>query len=147
MIKIKTKADLQILKESKQISRDFYQAIAKQFYELMQAFQEFDESDQSEDKFSLEEFGYLVILTTSDNIHELTSVGLPCGLVNSWPEYIDPVALEHGVAYNIAVMYDNEFMMFFWVDSNLYQQDELFHAFLSDYLGFQSMELEKQGDE
>ena len=85
MIKIKTSGDLKEIKESALISAAYYRAVAEQFWQLVTTF---CPPGSKPEEYSLEQDGYLVILTADDDHWCLEEAGLTFGLINSWPEYI-----------------------------------------------------------
>ena len=111
MIKIKTFADLTSSRDQQTLPQDLITSLEKYFRQLHEAL---SDGEDLED-FSLERHGYFVILEPSDDVRNLREVGLnptDDGFLGSWPEYVEKVTDEW---YKVAVLYDNEYMMFFFL--------------------------------
>lgn len=110
---------------------DYLQRFLEQLFEALS-------DGESIEHFSLEEHGYFVILEEEDNLRDLRDVGLnpqDQGLLGSFPEYIEKEILADGLEiYKIAVLYDNDYMMFFF--SVVGQHDFEFEEWLKDNLFF-----------
>lgn len=66
--------------------------------------------------FDLSDHGFFVILEPGDNPDNLSRVGLPEGLCNSWPEWCDIFwEDDKNQYYRVALMYDNDYIQFFFV--------------------------------
>jgi hypothetical protein len=78
-----------------------------------------DHLDSEEEEFNLKQFGHMVVLSpTVDNLYELKSVGLTeiGGLFTAIPEVIEEIVLtEDYSVYQISIIYNNSFMMLFYV--------------------------------
>lgn len=67
--------------------------------------------------FSLQKYGYIVILEAGDNLYNLNVVGLDSennGLLGSQPEYVEVIELAECKVFKIAVMYTNDYLMTFF---------------------------------
>ena len=112
MIEIKTLDDIKEVRRKDIIESDLLDYLEKYLHQLNKAL----EPEIAVDKFSLQEHGYFVILEENDDIDILKKVGLTEGLLNSWPEYVERLNLNNEY-YQVAVLYTNEYMMFFYVPS------------------------------
>ena len=112
MIEIKTLDDIKEVRRKDIIESDLLDYLEKYLHQLNKAL----EPEIAVDKFSLQEHGYFVILEENDEIDILKQVGLTEGLLNSWPEYVERLNLNNEY-YQVAVLYTNEYMMFFYVPS------------------------------
>lgn len=132
MIKIMTKADLDQLKACAEISPDYYQLVEQYFFDLVDALCP-PESDP--DQYNLKNDGYIVVLNSQDDPHNLAQTGLPDGLACSFPgpEWSEYYCLPDGSAvYQIAYMMDNDYVMIYYFESHLWQDDPVIQQFLQD---------------
>lgn len=132
MIKIKTKADLEELIVCTEISPAYYQLVEQYFLQLIEAL---CPPEFNPDQYSLENDGYIVVLTREDNPHKLGQTGLPDGLANSfpgpeWSEYHE--LSDDTYVYQIAYLMDNDYMMIYYMDDCLWQDDPVMQQFLQD---------------
>lgn len=76
------------------------------------------EPDTALADFSLESHGYIVLLEAGDDVRNLQEVGLnpeDQGLLGTYPEWVELKELSDGnKIYQIAVLYNNEYMMLFY---------------------------------
>lgn len=108
MQRIKTLADIRYLKEHSKITPGLAELIETDFREAAREviFPDLEPDDQ----FSLEEYGYLVILEKEDSPEELAQEGLNIagGEVMIQPEFIELVEAGYSSIYRILVMSDND---------------------------------------
>jgi hypothetical protein len=131
MIKLTTKADPGQLRTCADINPDYYRAVEKHLDQLIAALAP---PDADPAQYTLEQDGYLVLGEAGDDRRQLQSVGLPTGLLNSWPEYIEVLTLaDDSKMYRTAIMYDNDYMMLFYIDSRLFADDQEYQQFLHAY--------------
>lgn len=88
---------------------------------------------QPADEFSLDQHGYFVVLERGDDVRDLSTVGLTRGLLESGPEFVEVADLGHMAVYKVAVLYNNEYMMFFF--SAVGQFDPETEAWLKEQAG------------
>ena len=127
MWKIKNLSDLKTLQSERNqpnpLPRLLLQHLADSFNELYEAFSD----GESIEAFSLESHGYFVILGPSDNLRDLRELGLnpeTNGLLGSWPEYVENLHLnDRSIWYKIAILYDNDYMMFFFLQPKDYDDE------------------------
>lgn len=132
MIKIKTKADLKRLETCPSVSPAYYNLVELYFQQLVEALCPLDADLE---KYSLENDGYIVVLECSDDPHSLQKIGLPLGLVNSFPgpEWSELHELADGTrVYQLAYLLDNDFMIHFYFDSGLWHDDPVMQQFLQE---------------
>lgn len=129
---IKTKECLTKLKEANALNPLLLEYLEEYFQSLFETFAE----GEPEEEFSLDRYGYIVILESGDNTKDLSSVGLnscESGLLGSNPEFVNklylpnkgvPQALE---VYQTFVLFDNEYgQNFFSVAGTLDNETEAF---------------------
>ncbi len=132
MIKIKTKADLEQLRACPEVITDYYELVENYFLQLIDAL---CPPEADPDLYSLENDGYIVVLDSRDDPHHLSSVGLPDGLANSFPgpEWSEFHELPDGTnVYQIAYMMDNDYIMIYYMDNRLWQNDPVIRQFLGE---------------
>lgn len=131
MIKIKTQADLKQLECCSEISPNYYQLVEQYFYQLIEALCP-PESDPNQ--YNLENDGYIVVLDSQDDPHNLLQVGLPDGLCSfPGPEWSEFHELSDGTnVYQIAFLMDNDYVMIYYMDNRLWQDDPVIQQFLQD---------------
>jgi hypothetical protein len=125
---VKTCDALACLRREGRMPTSYLAFLTESFEQLASAL-----TDQTGDPcFSLKEHGFLVILEPGDNPRHLPGLGLPNGgdLLASWPEYVERIDVGGISIYRIAILYDNEFMMFFF--SVVGQLDPKTEAWLAD---------------
>jgi len=65
--------------------------------------------------FSLENYGYIVVLQPEDNVRDLSEIGLPpasAGLIDVAPEFVIKDTLVDGTyVYRIGILFNNEWML------------------------------------
>lgn len=131
MIKIKTQANLKQLQNCSEISPEYYQLVEQYFFQLIEALcpPEFDPTT-----YNLENDGYIVLLNSWDNPHNLSEVGLPDGIAQSFfgPEWSEFHQLSETTICQIAYMYDNDFIMIFFLDQAHWTHDPIMQQFLQD---------------
>lgn len=132
MIKIKTKADLEHLRNCREVSTAYYELVELYFKQLVDAL---CPPEEDSDLYNLENDGYIVVLDSRDDPHRLSSVGLPDGLANSFPgpEWSEYHELPDGTkVYQIAYMMDNDYVMFYYIWDQLWLNDPVIQQFLAD---------------
>lgn len=132
MIKIQIKSDLRQLENCPSISPDYYNLVELYFLQLVEALCPLDGDPE---KYSLENDGYIVVLTSDDNPHQLAEVGLPDGIANTFPgpEWSEFHELSDGTGvYQIVYLMDNDFIMSYYIDDRLWQDDPIIQQFLRE---------------
>jgi hypothetical protein len=127
---IKTLEDIRLLKQAQVLHPEYLDFVGEYFGQLMEALRD---EDVPEEKFNLDDSGYIVILEKGDNLRDLSSVGLnreDGGLLSSMFEYIEEYSLEGVTVYKVAVLYTNNYMMTFFLEKGIW--DEEAEAFLRD---------------
>lgn len=127
MWKIKTLSDLKTLQSEQNkpnpLPRLLLQHLEDSFNQLYEALSD----GELVESFSLEDYGYFVILYPSDNLRDLRELGLnpeTNGLLGSWPEYVEKLHLNDGSIWcKIAILYDNDYMMFFFLQPEDYDDE------------------------
>lgn len=114
---IQTLHDLEVLKSACVLDNRYIEHLQNYFKNLMEEFRE----SESEEDFSLEQFGYIILIEKGDNCTNLQFSGLhriEGGLVGSYPEFVNTVHLKdiNGsqkeiIIYHVFVLFDNEFGM------------------------------------
>lgn len=138
MIKIKTQADLIQLQSCPEISAAYYQLVANYTFQLIESLRP-PELDPTQ--YSLENDGFVVVLTSEDNPHKLAEVGLPDGIANSFPgpEWIEFHELSDGTGtgvYQIVYMIDNDTIFIYYMDKNLWLDDPIIQQFLQEQAAY-----------
>ena len=113
MIEIKTLDDINEVRKNKTLASELLNYLEDYLRQLNHTL----EPETEVDKFSLEIHGYFVILEKGDEIGKLKEVGLTEGLLGSWPECVEKLSLGDKEYYKIDILYNNEYMMIFYVPS------------------------------
>lgn len=77
-------------------------------------------------KNNLEDYGFIIILEQSDDVRNLSEVGLnPCdsGLLGCNPEVVEVVRLDNKEYYRFVVVYNNTFAVTFYSAVGIYNQE------------------------
>lgn len=123
MYVIQTLKDLKVLKNAEAIESKYLEEVEKQFLYLYQNLS--DNEGQLLSEFNLEDEGYIVILEKGDNLRSLALVGLDAngGLLSATPEFINKIELETMTVFEIAVVYNNEFCMTFYLSKEICDEE------------------------
>ena len=130
---IKTMQDLRLIRAAQVFSDAFTGYLEEEFHGLKEAF-DFDGLDE---EFTLEMYGYMVVLELGDNLRDLSVVGLDRetgGLFGSLPEFVDKVERQGECWYKVVVVYTNEYAMAFYVSENIVADDEVLKTFLEAHV-------------
>ncbi|WP_035296039.1 hypothetical protein [Brevibacillus thermoruber] len=128
---IKTHADLRCLRKAQVFSDPFTAYLEEEFLQLKEAF-DFDGADE---QFTLDVYGYMVVLEKGDNLRDLSVVGLrreEGGLLGSLPEFVEKVERDGECWYKVVVVYTNEFAMAFYVPVQALDDDEAIASWLEE---------------
>ncbi|MED1876667.1 hypothetical protein [Brevibacillus borstelensis] len=128
---IKTLADLRCLRQAKALPDGFLTYLEEEFNQLKEAF-DFDGSDEA---FTLDLYGYMVVLEKGDNLRDLSVVGLrreEGGLLGSLPEFVEKVERNGEYWYKVVVIYTNEYGMAFYVPAEAIADDEQVASWLEE---------------
>lgn len=131
MIKIKTKSDLEQLKSTAKVSSDYIVLVESYFLQLLEAL---CPPEFASDQYDLERDGYVVVLESSDDPHNLAQVGLPHGLSSfPGPEWSEFHELADGnKVWQFAYLMDNDFVMIYYFNDCLWPDDPVMQQFLED---------------
>ncbi|CFJ36822.1 hypothetical protein [Brevibacillus sp. AY1] len=130
---IKTIQDVRLIQSAQVFSDTFTSFLEEEFLGLKEAF-DFDGLDEA---FTLDLYGYMVVLEQGDNIRDLSVVGLDRetgGLLGSLPEFVDKVERHEETWYKVVVIYTNEYAMSFIVPENVVADDEELKTFLEAHV-------------
>lgn len=87
------------------------------------------------DSYNLEKDGYIVVLTAEDNPDSLKEVGLSEGLMGGFsPEWVEMNTFENETVYSLGFMYDNDFMMIFYLSDTLFKDRTDLYEYLQDHI-------------
>ena len=128
---IKTQADLRCLRKAQVFSEPFTSYLEEEFLQLKEAF-DFDGADE---QFTLDMYGYMVVLEKGDNLRDLSTVGLrreEGGLLGSLPEFVEKVERNGECWYKVVVIYTNEYGMAFYVPAEAIADDEQLASWLEE---------------
>ncbi|MGF9796872.1 hypothetical protein [Brevibacillus agri] len=128
---IKTYADLQCLRKAQVFSEPFTSYLEEEFLQLKEAF-DFDGADE---QFTLDMYGYMVVLEKGDNLRDLSVVGLrreEGGLLGSLPEFVEKIKRDGERWYKVVVIYTNEYGMAFYVPAEAIADDEQIASWLEE---------------
>lgn len=128
---IKTYADLQCLRKAQVFSEPFTSYLEEEFLQLQEAF-DFDGADE---QFTLDMYGYMVVLEKGDNLRDLSVVGLrreEGGLLGSLPEFVEKIERDGERWYKVVVIYTNEYGMAFFVPAEAIADDEQVASWLEE---------------
>jgi hypothetical protein len=113
---IKTYADLQCLRKAEVFSGPYMAYLENEFRLLKEAF-DFEGADEA---FTLDLYGYMVVLEKGDNLLDLSVVGLDRkrgGLLGCLPEYVERIECDGQVWYKVVVVMSNEYAMAYYIDA------------------------------
>ncbi|RNB62022.1 hypothetical protein EDM57_00245 [Brevibacillus gelatini] len=130
---IKTLADVRCLQEAKVFSPSFLSYLEEEFLGLKEAF-DFDGLDEA---FTLDTYGYMVVLEKGDNLRDLSVVGLnreDGGLLGSLPEFVEKVERNGECWYKVVVIYTNEYGMAFYVPAEAISDDNEIQNWLEEHV-------------
>lgn len=134
MFEIFSQKDIEKFRQLKSHPVIFADYLEARFKELKGCLEEFFED---EGEFNLKEFGHLVVLSPSaDNLNDLHEVGLSPeanGLFGSIPEVVEEVVMPEYAVYQISVVYNNSFMMIFYLPKNEVEGNAEFQVFLKNH--------------
>lgn len=124
MFIIERKQDLEVLKSSNIINNEYMEEIENQFKILFEQIK--DEEEISLDEFSLQLYGYIIILEKGDNLRNLSPIGLDSnsGLIATIPEFIDELLFPGTTVYKVLVVYNNSYAVTFFIPASIVD-DEL----------------------
>lgn len=128
---IKTQADLRSLRKAQVFSEPFTSYLEEEFLQLKEAF-DFDGADE---QFTLDMYGYMVVLEKGDNLRDLSVVGLrreEGGLLGSLPEFVEKIKRDGERWYKVVVIYTNEYGMAFYVPAEAIADDEQIASWLEE---------------
>ncbi|CAJ1001060.1 hypothetical protein [Brevibacillus aydinogluensis] len=128
---IKTHADLRCLRQAQVFSEPFTSYLEEEFLQLKEAF-DFDGADE---QFTLDMYGYMVVLEKGDNLRDLSVVGLrreEGGLLGSLPEFVEKIERDGERWYKVVVIYTNEYGMAFFVPAEAIADDEQVASWLEE---------------
>lgn len=126
---IKTMQDVLILEKAKVFSDAFTAYLREEFLGLKEAFH----FDGLEEDFTLDMYGFMVVLEKGDNLRDLSVVGLHRnngGLLGSLPEFVEKVERDSESWYKVVVIYSNEYGMAFYLPLETVTDDEQALAWL-----------------
>ncbi|MCM3625531.1 hypothetical protein M4D70_25470 [Brevibacillus borstelensis] len=120
---IKTIQDIRILRETRVFSNSMLDYLEEEFLGLKEAF-DFDGLDEA---FTLEMYGYMVVLEKGDNLRDMSVVGLDretAGLLGSFPEFVDKVERQGESWYKVVCVLTNEYAMAYYVPKGAVVDDK-----------------------
>lgn len=127
---IKTIHNIRELQKDNLLPQKYLKYIEKFFYQQYKVLAD----KETIENFSLEKYGYIVILESNDDVRDLRETGLNAqtgGLLGASPEYVELETLEDGTQiYKVAILYNNEYIMFFF--SEVGQFDEEVESWLKE---------------
>ncbi|WP_252989886.1 hypothetical protein [Brevibacillus panacihumi] len=121
---IKTIQDVRLLRQARVFSYAFTSYLKEEFSGLKEAF-DFDGLDED---FTLDMYGFMVVLEKGDNLRDLSVVGLERkreGLLGSLPEFVEKVERNGECWYKVVVIYTNEYGMVFYLPLEVVTDDEM----------------------
>lgn len=111
---IKTIHDVLLIRAAQVFSDTFTSYLEEEFLGLKEAF-DFDGLDE---EFTLDIYGYMVVLEKGDNLRDLSVVGLDReteGLLGSFPEFVDKVEWDGESWFKVVCVLTNEYAMAYYV--------------------------------
>ena len=106
MFVVKKKQDLDNFRFHATLPQWLVVVVADEFAALHQALS----PDSEFDSFSLEAHGPIAVLEKSEI--DLSPLGLPYTLLESWPEFVEKIILDsHSSYYRIGILLDNDYML------------------------------------
>lgn len=130
---IKTYADLQCLRKANVFSGPYMAYLENEFRQLKEAF-DFDGADEA---FTLDLFGFMVVLEKGDNLFDLSAVGLDRkrgGLLGCMPEYVEKIECDGQVWYKVVVVITNEYAMAYYLDAKDLEGQETVILWLEEHV-------------
>ncbi|EJL46588.1 hypothetical protein PMI08_01083 [Brevibacillus sp. CF112] len=130
---IKAIQDVRLIGAAQVFSDSFTSYLEEEFLGLKEAF-DFDGLDEA---FTLDMYGYMVVLEKGDNLRDLSVVGLQRetgGLLGSLPEFVDKVERQGECWYKVVVVYTNEYAMAFYVPEIVVTDDQEIQNWLEEHV-------------
>lgn len=123
MIVIKTLANLRCLKRSKALPDSYVALIEENFMCLMDTLRH--RETETEEEFSLDEHGYIVVLQRCDDLRDLSTVGLhrdEGGLLGGL-DWIDALPLGDRSVYIMNINYSDAYTMTFFSEVGIHDHE------------------------
>lgn len=131
---IKTIQDVRLLQEARVFSEPLTAYLEEEFLGLREAF----DFDGSEEAFTLDTHGFMVVLEKGDNLRDLSVVGLDResgGLLGSLPEFVDKVERRGECWYKVVCVLTNEYAMAYYVPHEVAAGDAEILNWLEENVG------------
>ncbi|MCM3625513.1 hypothetical protein M4D70_25380 [Brevibacillus borstelensis] len=122
MRSIKTIHDVRLIRAALVFSNTFTEYLEEEFLGLKEAF-DFDGLDEA---FTLDLYGYMVVLEKGDNLRDMSVVGLDReteGLLGSFPEFVDKVERDGESWFKVVCVLTNEYAMAYYVPMDAVADD------------------------
>jgi hypothetical protein len=112
--------DIEKIELSEDIPKDYKDEIKRKFIEVYDNISPVE----SIDEFSLEEYGQIVVLEPSDDIRNLSDIGLDDGgLMDSYPEWIEYKMLDKTEVYYICIVRNNENVVVIYIRKDIFDDE------------------------
>ncbi|MGG0937292.1 hypothetical protein [Brevibacillus centrosporus] len=120
---IKTMQDVRLIRTAQVFSDTLTSYLEEEFLGLKEAF-DFDGLDEA---FTLDMYGYMVVLEKGDNLRDMSVVGLDRetdGLIGSFPEFVDMVERQGECWFKVVCVLTNEYAMAYYVPMEAVADDK-----------------------
>ncbi len=119
---INTLADITLLEKTNTLPKDYLNLIRQHFKDLM----EFNCDGETEEEFTLEQCGPIIVLEPGDNVKDLSIVGLNSaerGLLGTVPETVERIDLDGSSIWKVLIVYNDSYVPTFFLESGAFGEE------------------------
>lgn len=119
---INTLADITLLEKTNTLPQDYLSLISQHFQDLM----DFNLDDETEEEFTLEQCGPIIVLEPGDNVKDLSIVGLNStekGLLGTVPESVQRIDLDGSSIWQVLIIYNDSYAPTFFLRSGAFGEE------------------------
>jgi hypothetical protein len=134
---VKTKEDIELLRNTYALSDEYLDWIDNYFVQLYEAFSR----DETMDQFRLDlPGGFIAVLEAGDNLRDLSILGLNHendGIFGFRLEYVEEYSLNRIEFYRIGILFDNESMLTIFSEVGIHDDE------VEDYLAAEAINIDE----
>lgn len=119
---INTLADITLLEKTNTLPQDYLNLIRQHFKDLM----DFNCDGETEEEFTLEQCGPIIVLEPGDNVKDLSIVGLNSrekGLLGTVPETVEQIDLDGSLIWKVLIVYNDSYVPTFFLRSGAFGEE------------------------